>query len=140
MIISFSLATLGEVKKVMPEVPTAYLGSPSIAGFANDLVWLGNYNTNVDMNFGGASVELNEMLRDRGFIGWYWTYATTTAIRQAAKQGFVGLTADATETYVNNPKERYLSPMRLCGERRRLDRAWKNALGGRCPSFNIGYV
>lgn len=115
VIISFSLATLGEVKKVMPCVPTAYLGSASIADFANDLVWLGNYNTNVDMNFGTATVELNEMLRDRGFIGWYWTYATTSAIRQAAMKGFVGLTADAAETYVNNPKERYHSPERLIG-------------------------
>lgn len=116
VIISFSLAQLGEVKEVMPEVPTAYLGSPSVAGFANDLVWLGNYNTNVDMNYTGASVELNEMLRDRGFIGWYWTYTTEVMIRKAAKQGFVGLTADAAETYVNHPNEKYLSPVRLIGD------------------------
>ena len=115
VIISFSLATLGEVKNVMPEVPTAYLGSPSIAGFANDLVWLGNFNTNVDMNYGGASVELNEMLRDRGFIGWYWTYTTTSAIKQAEMEGFTGLTADAAEAYVNNSQEVYLNPERLIG-------------------------
>lgn len=115
VIISFSLSTLGEVKNIMPNVPTAYLGNASVDSFANDLVWLGNYNTNVDMNYGGATVELNEMLRDRGFIGWYWTYATTISIRAAAMQGFVGLTADATETYVNNSNERYLSPERLIG-------------------------
>lgn len=115
VIISFSLPTLGEVKDVMPNVPTAYLGNASVGSFASDLVWLGNYNTNVDMTYGSATVELNEMLRDRGFIGWYWTYATTLAIRSAAMQGFVGLTADAAETYVNNPNEKYLSPERLSG-------------------------
>ncbi len=115
VIISFSLNTLREVKNVMPQVPTAYLGSASVAGFANDLVWLGNCNTNVDMNYGGASKELNEMLRDRGFIGWYWTYGTTSAIKQAEMEGFTGLTADAAEAYVNHLEERYLNPQRLTG-------------------------
>lgn len=140
VIISFSLATLGEVKNVMPNVPTAYLGSASIADFANDLVWLGNYNTNVDMNFGTATTELNEMLRDRGFIGWYWTYSTTSAIRQAAMQGFVGLTADATETYVNNPNERYHSPERLIGNEDTVIEAEKSlSVGDTLPLTLVMY-
>ncbi len=129
VIISFFPATLGEVKNVMPQVPTAYLGSPSVNSFANDLVRLGNYNTNVDMNYDGVTQELNAMLRDRGFIGWYWTYATTISVRQAASLGYVGLTTDSAEYYVNNARDKYLNPERLVGTETQLEAGATLAVG-----------
>lgn len=129
VIISFSLNTLAGVKRVMPNVPTAYLGSPSVESFASDLAWLGSCNTNVDMNYSGASEQLNAMLRDRGFIGWYWTYTDTISVRLAASEGYVGLTTDAAEFYVNHDRTRYLNPVRLAGRTMALGEGETLAVG-----------
>lgn len=68
--ISFSSTMLEQMKDVLPEVPTAHLGSVNQSNFTKALPLLGQMNAGVDTSMGVFSTRFNELyLRDIGFIG-----------------------------------------------------------------------
>ena len=74
-------------------VPSAYLGSVNQGNFTKALPLLGQMNAAVDTSMGAFSTRFNELyLRDRGFIGWFWTYENVSAIEgMGLGNGVVGI-------------------------------------------------
>ena len=100
VVISFNTAILGRMKTALPEVPTANLNTATAGSFAAVLYWMGLYNTGVDTSLGNATAAFNESyLRDRGIIGWYWTYDNSASLMSAQNLGYVGLTNNAGDSY-----------------------------------------
>ena len=99
VVISFYTSILGEMKKVLPEVPTANLNTASEDTIVATLNWMGLYNTGVDTTYPNTSEAFNLALRDRGVIGWYWTYDNGTEINMGATAGYVGLTNNEADAY-----------------------------------------
>ena len=99
LVISCCTSILGEMKKVLPEVPTANLNTASEDTIVATLNWMGLYNTGVDTTYPNTSEAFNLALRDRGVIGWYWTYDNGTEINMGATAGYVGLTNNEADAY-----------------------------------------
>lgn len=99
VVISFYTSILGEMKKILPEVPTANLNEASSNTMVSTLNWMGLYNTGVDTTYPFTSEAFNAALRDRGVIGWYWTYDSGEAMNIGAKAGYVGLTTNQADAY-----------------------------------------
>ncbi len=92
VVIAFDYPNLEEMRRLLPEVPTADLNSYSEENFAQKLPNLGKYSCAISTN-GSSTREFNEnYLRDRGVIGWYWTQETESAVDAAFEKGLVGLT------------------------------------------------
>ena len=51
---------------------------------------------------------MNEVMRDRGIVGWYWTYDTLTDMKKAVSNGFTGLTTNIADEYVSNSSTKYV--------------------------------
>lgn len=107
-------AMLDKMKAVLPEMPVARLeglgGSPlSVDDFAEILELLGRGNAALDKSYshGGGSLALNRYLRDRGMVGWYWTFADESAVRVGESLGYLGITNNCAETYAR--RERFVS-------------------------------
>jgi len=100
---------LAEMAKQLPNTPTALLqglaggGAWSAETIDEILIDLCSRNVALDKSYthGGASTQLNRYLRDRGMVGWYWTFADETALDLGEKHGFFGLTNDCAEVYQN---------------------------------------
>lgn len=100
---------LAAMAKQLPEIPTALLqglaggGAWSAETIDEILIDLCSRNAALDKSYthGGASTQLNRYLRDRGMVGWYWTFADETALDVGEKLGFLGLTNDCAEVYQN---------------------------------------
>lgn len=91
--ISFNKDILSKAKEVIPEIPTADLNSYSQNDMKAALYNMGLYNTGIDTSYSNFQRDTNmSMLRDRGIIGWYWTYNSNDAIASGTKNGNVGLT------------------------------------------------
>ncbi len=101
VVISFSSSMLEQMKDVLPEVPTAYLGSVNQSNFTKALPLLGQMNAGVDTSMGAFSTRFNELyLRDRGFIGWFWTYDNVSSIENMGPQsGAVGITNNVADYF-----------------------------------------
>lgn len=96
VVIAFNTSQLLKMKEVLPEVPTANLNTANISTFATCLKWMGQYNTGVDTS--SANVEFNEKyLRDRGIVGWYWTFSAATDVFTAVQNGYIGVTNNAAD-------------------------------------------
>ena len=93
VIISFNTGILGEVKLTLPEIPTANLNEARTSNMAVILYWMGMYNTGIDTHHTHISaVEDKYMLKDRGIMGWYWTYDPISLITTAVTSGVTGIT------------------------------------------------
>ncbi len=92
VVIAFDYPNLEEMRRLLPEVPTADLNSYSENNFAQKLPTLGKYGCAISTS-GSSTKEFNEKyLRDRGIIGWYWTQQTESAVDAAFEKGLMGLT------------------------------------------------
>lgn len=102
--ISFHTGQLQIMKNLLPGVPTANLNTASVSTFDENLKSMGLYNTGVD-TAGNPSAHFNEAyLRDRGIIGWYWTYSSPESVVTYMKKGYTGITNDVADTYVAEVK------------------------------------
>lgn len=64
---------------------------------------MGEYNTGVDSP--PSDRVFNETyLRDRGIVGWYWTYSNFNDMLAARQAGFVGLTNDLASAWAMETK------------------------------------
>lgn len=112
VVISFNPSILSKMKDSLPEVPTANLNAASASSFVSVLNWMGAYNTGIDTP-STSDISFNEAtLRDRGIVGWYWTYSDFAGINGAAARGFVGVTNNDASSYENMPM--YVSAPEFC--------------------------
>ncbi len=106
VVISFATDLIAAINRVIPGMPTALLQSASEGNkisadtIAGKLELLGSLNSVLDSHFNNMTKADNEeWLRDRGHIGWYWTFANTSQIDNGLKNGYVGITNDAADSY-----------------------------------------
>ncbi len=98
--ISFNKDQLSKLNSVLPEIPKANLHKASEDNFSSVLNDIATYNSAVDTSISYATEKLNNMLKARGFIGWYWTYTDAASIEFDAKpNGFTGVTNDICDYY-----------------------------------------
>lgn len=97
--ISFNADILSLMKSTIPEVPSADLQANHINNFVETLTKMGRLNTGVDTANAYSNKDYNEQyLRDRGIIGWYWTYDTASEIYSGLTEGYVGLTNNSADS------------------------------------------
>lgn len=102
VVISGNTSMLNEMKRVLPQIPTANINTASAATLAETLNWMGSLNTTVDTMYTNTSVDFNEGgLRDRGIIGWYWTFADSAAVQSAFDAGYTGIANDVADVLAN---------------------------------------
>lgn len=92
-------AILQAMYAVLPRIPTALLTTFSADNAEDVFLACGDLNAVIDAPRDGITPELNRFLRDRGFIGWYWTYETTEQMSQAVALGYTGLTTDVADEF-----------------------------------------
>lgn len=104
VVITFYTDQLEEMKKVLPEVPTANLNSATKSTFKSVLKWMGQYNTGIDTSYGNLTESFQNDLKDRGIIGWSYTHSTYNDVKNAQIQGLIGLTTNQPTTYKGEVK------------------------------------
>ena len=84
-------------------IPTAYLGNVSEKTFDKNLALLGRLNAGIDSALNAFSKEFNELyLRDRGYIGWYWTIDNIYNMKHVCiKNGLIGITNNIADYFTN---------------------------------------
>lgn len=105
VVITFNAKQLEAMKTEIPEVPTALLAS----GVTEEkfqstyLAKIMSYNSVLDCNAVGE--HFNEaVLKDRGLIGWYWTFGNFYSVDIAVLSGYTGITNNAADYYSIEPK------------------------------------
>lgn len=102
VVISFYTDVLKAMKELIPEIPTANLNDISTSDFTSVLYWMGLYNTGIDIQFTLINKDENELyLRDRGIMGWYWTYDNALYIGSNIAKGPVGMTNNSCSFFSN---------------------------------------
>lgn len=105
VIITFYESQLKDIKKEIPEVSTGLLAN-GITETNFKTVYLKKimeYNCILDCN--AIDENFNQFcLRDRGFIGWYWTFDSDSAIDNAMSNGYVGITNNYPGFYATETK------------------------------------
>lgn len=103
VVITSNYRILGKMKEVLPQIPTADLNPVKTSDFVSALQTMGEYNTGVDISCTVFDRDLNEnYFRDRGIVGWYWTFDNANLVKLAADAGLVGLTNNQADGYANN--------------------------------------
>lgn len=90
---------LSALKEKIPQVPTANLDSITKTTFASELAALNRYNTGIDNNLSNYNREYAAQMRDRGFLGWYWTYSAESDVLAAEKEGILGVTTNSADCF-----------------------------------------
>lgn len=100
VIISFASDFLASLKNVLPDVPTALLkGTANKSTLSVNLAEMGACNTVLDISYGATDTEYDRAyLRDRGIMGWYWTFNNSVSLSAAVDKGHIGLTNDVADT------------------------------------------
>lgn len=107
VVISFHEGSLARMKAVLPEVATADLNPVSSATFNDYLGSLCTWNTVLDNEWDYAwdfererGWVFNELfLRDRGIVGWYYTFENEADMKKVIQGGFIGITTNIAEIY-----------------------------------------
>lgn len=106
VVIAFGVAQLERFKTDFPEVPTANLNNISTGSFASALHSAGSYNSVIDTHYNNVNEYFTSHdLRDRGFLGYYWTYGNYAEIASKFGTGVVGMTNNAADSIGYYPKE-----------------------------------
>jgi glycerophosphoryl diester phosphodiesterase len=116
VVISFHEDLLAKMKTVLPEVATADLKVVKSSTFQSELGSFCARNTIFDNEWDCAwdsererGWVFNEIfLRDRGIVGWYYTFDSIEDVDKVVKGGFVGITTNVADQYGDRVK--FLSP------------------------------
>lgn len=108
VVITYFSHILQAMKAVLPEIPTADLTSISDRTMENVILSFSELNTATSAAYPKVTTEMNAAMRDRGIIGWYWTYNTVDEMVHAMADGFVGLTTNAADKFVANRSTKYV--------------------------------
>lgn len=100
VVIAFDTIQLERMRDAMPQVPTANLNTANASSFVSCLKWIGEYNTGVDTIKSQTNRDFNERyLRDRGIVGWYWTFSGYSDIDEGVQNGYIGITNNNADAY-----------------------------------------
>ena len=99
--ISFDLNMLAAAHEQLPQVPTAALAGFKSRDFDANVVKYNAMNTVVDATIGDMieTDYYDSMLKDRGYMSFFWTYGTAQDCVAAMAQGVYGLTNNAAATF-----------------------------------------
>lgn len=105
VVITFNEKQLEAMKTELPEIPTALLAKGvTEANFQSDyLKKIMEYNSILDCNAVGENFN-ESLLKDRGLIGWYWTFGSVYSVEAAAMSGYTGITNNSPDYYSVEPK------------------------------------
>lgn len=96
--ISFSYAMLEEAHIQLPEIPAASLDGFMRRDFATNVPKLNAINAVVDASKGDILDEqdyYDSMMKDRGYMSYFWTYGTAQDCVAAMSQGIYGIVNNA---------------------------------------------
>ena len=103
VVISFNTGILAKFKSVLPEIPTSNLNEARTNNFASILYWMGSFNTGIATHYSHISSADNMYyLRDRGIMGWYWTYENAGSISSNIAAGITFMTNNACNYFFDS--------------------------------------
>lgn len=108
VVITYHTRILETMTKVLPEIPTADLSSISENEMEDVILDFRYFNMGTSSSFNGVTPEMNAIMRDRGIIGWYWTYDAVADMTAAINKGFTGLTANVADEFLANSSTKYV--------------------------------
>lgn len=109
VVITYHSKILEAMSRYLPEIPTANLASVFEDEMEDAILNFRYLNTGTSTHFNGVTPEMNAVMRDRGIVGWYWTYDTVTDMNIAVSNGFTGLTTNVADKFVGNGLTKYIS-------------------------------
>ncbi len=91
---------LAALHEQVPQIPVSDLDGYNVDTFGGGMPTLNQYNSGTDIYYNSNySEEFADMLVDRGYMPWFWTYGTKNEIYNAAKIGVQGVTNNTCECY-----------------------------------------
>ncbi len=101
VIITFNDSMLKAVQEQLPEIPQASLADFSKKQFEKNVPRLNEMNAVPDANMGqmGNDNYYDAMMKDRGYMSYFWTFGTAQTCVDAMKKGAYGLTNNAADEY-----------------------------------------
>lgn len=108
VVITYHSKILEAMSRYLPEIPTADLSSVFEDAIEDAILKFRYFNTGTSTSFNGITPEMNEVMRDRGIVGWYWTYDTLTDMKIAVSNGFTGLTTNIADEFIGNASTKYV--------------------------------
>jgi len=108
VVITYHSKILEAMAYVLPEIPTADLSSVLEEEMENAILNFRYFNTGTSTSFNGVTTEMNAIMRDRGIVGWYWTYDSIPTMVEAMSRGFTGLTTNVADEFVSGNATKYV--------------------------------
>lgn len=108
VVITYHTKILETMTRVLPEIPTANLSSVFENAMEDAILGFRYFNTGTSTSFNGITPEMNTLMRDRGIVGWYWTYDTATDMTEAMGKGFTGLTTNVADDFLAGSPAKYV--------------------------------
>lgn len=108
VVITYHSKILEAMSYYLPEIPTADLSSVFEDEMEDAILKFRYLNTGTSTSFNGVNPEMNAVMRDRGIVGWYWTYDTLTDMNIAVSNGFTGLTTNIADEFIGNASTKYM--------------------------------
>jgi len=102
VVITYDLNILEAMTRYLPEIPTASLMDISKYAMEDAILILRSLNAGTSTAYNGVTPEMNGILRDRGIVGWYWTYDTVSDMNVAVTNGYTGLTTNVADEFIGN--------------------------------------
>ena len=108
VVITYHSKILEAMLQYLPEIPTADLSSVFEDEMEDAILKFRYLNTGTSTSFNGVTPEMNAVMRDRGIVGWYWTYDTVLTMAEAMSRGFTGLTTNVADEFVSSNSTKYV--------------------------------
>lgn len=108
VVITYHSKILEAMSRYLPEIPTANLSSVFEDEMEDAILKFRYLNTGTSTSFNGVTPGMNVVMRDRGIVGWYWTYDTLTDMKIAVSNGFTGLTTNIADEFTGNASTKYM--------------------------------
>lgn len=108
--ISFNNTIIAKSQEVLPEVPTASLGSFMQSDFADNMSKYNAMNTVADASIGDLAkdpIYYDVMMKDRGYMSFGWTYGYASDCVAAMTSGIFGLTNNSADFFGDTIKKVY---------------------------------
>ncbi len=108
VVLTNHLKILSAMARTLPEIPTAFLTAISEDTLDGTLATLRSFNSVYSAPFDGVTPDMNAKMRDRGIVGWYWTYDTVADMKSAVSAGYTGLTTNVADKFVKETATKYV--------------------------------
>lgn len=108
VVITYHTGILETMTRVLPEIPTANLSSIFENAMEDAILGFRYFNTGTSASFNWVTPEMNAVMRDRGIVGWFWTYDAVADMTEAISQGFTGLTTNVADEFLADSPAKYV--------------------------------